>query len=235
MKNRSAIMCMLLLAPCPALASAAKPVPVPVPEAESVDQSDSKGAYAQVYYYPVAEREKQSAAGAQTDYEGDGFGISAVFPFVVGGQRLFAVADYSTIDYDEVTPSDRDDKIDEWRLGLGYQFGPRLSAYLHYNDRDNGQNGAGTRDVGSDGYAVHGVYTLPFADTPFTAYADVGYFRLENQDGIDIDGFEYWLGGLFAINARYSSFIDYRASDFDVDNGIGIKYYDFRLGLRMSF
>jgi hypothetical protein len=82
---------------------------------------------------------------------------------------------------------------------------------------------------------VHGVYTLPVQGTPFGVYADLGYFVLSNQANIDIDGFEYWLGGTYAITPQYSGFLDYRGSDFDVDNGVGIKYYDFRLGLRVHF
>ena len=215
----------VLLAATPMLAQAAVTKPTPVPGAEQSQQFQSSGAYAQVYYYPSADREATSPAGVQTDFSGDGFGVSGYFPFTVADFGLFAIGDYSMIDYDEGTGN----KIDEIRAGIGYQFGPSLSAYAHYNDRDNG-NG-----TGSDGYAVHGVYNLPFENTPFSVYADVGYFMLSNQADIDIDGFEFWVGGLYAINERFSGFLDYRASDFDVDNGATIKYYDFRTGLRVNF
>jgi hypothetical protein len=193
--------------------------------AEQAKQFRPSGAYAQVYYYPAADREVESAAGARTDFSGDGFGVSGLVPFSVGSVGLFAIGDYSMIDYDEGSGN----KLDELRAGLGYRFSDSLSAYFHYNDRDNG-NG-----TGSDGYAIHGVYTVPLQNTPFSLYADIGYFLLSNQSDVDIDGFEYWLGGAYAINSRFSGFLDYRASDFDVDNGSSIKYYDFRAGLRVNF
>lgn len=214
-------------------ATAAVPKPEPVPGKEQSQQFNPSGAYAQLYYYPAAQREKSTAAGARFDYEGDGFGISAYLPFKAGDYSLFAIADYSSIDYDDVRPAQTDSIIDELRLGLGYQFNQSWSAYLHYNDRKNSDS----TNAGSDGYAVHGVYTMPFAGTPFSAYADIGYFQLTNESDFDIDGYEFWVGGLYAINKRYTGFVDYRASDFDVDNAAktSIKYYDFRIGARMNF
>lgn len=208
----------------PAAAHAAVPRPTPVPGAEQSQRFQPSGAYVQVYYNPAADREFTSPNGLKRDVSGDGFGVSGYFPFSTSGVGLFAMGEYSMIDYDESSGG----KLDEMRLGLGYQFGSGLGAYAHYNDRDEGNN------AGSDGYAVHGVYTLPFKGSPFSVYGDAGYFMLTDQADVDIDGFEFGLGGVYAITPRFAGFLDFRSSDFDVDSGGEVKYFDFRTGLRIN-
>lgn len=228
MQKILSVLCLTSLFPLAAVA--ATPKPMPVPGAEQSGQFQSSGAYAQAYYLPASESEFTGPAGGQVDFEGDGYGVSGRFPFELAGFSLFAVGEYSTIDYDEANGVSVEGELDEWRAGLGFQFNSDLGAYVQFDDRDSGDAG------GADGYAVHGVYTLPLQDTPFSFYGDVGYFLLQGEDDGDIEGYEYTVGALYAVTPQFSGFVDYRGSDFDIeDTDSTLKYYDFRAGVRVNF
>lgn len=205
---------------CPLAAGAQEVGTVPVegqeaPAAAPAGKSMFAGAYADVYYVPTTKFEQ---GGGSVD--GDGYGVRGVLPFSPGGNLpLFLAGEYTHTKLDDV-----DQTVKNMRFGLGYRLTPMFGAYAEYASiKFNNE---------LSGLGLHG--SAAYTWNQLGVHGEIGYLMLSNDNGPDVDGFEYNLGVVYAVTSRFSALADYRMNNLSADGFPDADLNDIRVGVRIN-
>lgn len=192
--------------------------------------------YLDFYYSPTPELEFDDGSD-RLEFEGDGYGLRGAAPVA---DAVLLTAEYQKLNYDEASVAglgsgDVDIDDERWRLGIGLQA-PEQAGFqwgLYGEYLDVTLEGGG-ESFDADGFAVHVRGTL-YASAATSVYGQIGYVKLEDDEGGDADGPEYLVSGVFSLTPQLGVFVDYRLTDLEDDDGGTIKSDELRTGLRLHF
>jgi len=167
-----------------------------------------------------------SIGSVSDDVDGDGFGVRGMGR---AGERAAVRAEYQSVTYkDDNGPGEAD--IDQLRFGLGVIGASTSGVFAEYNKID-------IEDSKLDGYALHGrVAGNPSPEAQF--YADVGWARLEDENGSDWRGPEFSVGAAVGLSPAFAVLFDYRVTRLEASEDtttVEFEFTDLRVGGRLMF
>lgn len=168
------------------------------------------------FYLPNANVEiRERNTATHVDEKGDGYGAKA---FLHLSDWLMGTAEYQTVSYDNLGDADRDDL----RVGAGVGTASGSGLFGEYVSMEMGDGfGAHLRGAGMMGerLALHG---------------QLGYVQVEDDERFG--GFEFTVGGAYAILDMLGAFADYRLTNLEGSvSQRELKFRDLRVGVRYTF
>jgi hypothetical protein len=160
--------------------------------------------------------------------DADGYGVRARVN--LPGTGLFGRVQLLDEQMDDALKTD----YREQRIGGGISTGITplidLSFELEHLDLELKNN---TGKNTTDGFGVFGGVStsLPLLN----AYGRIGFMKLEDDAGMDVDGSEYTLGARISVLPFVGLFAEYRLLNLDPELGGDTDIKSFRLGASVSF
>jgi hypothetical protein len=176
-----------------------------IPAAASADGLD-------LFYMPLATLGDDEVAA-----KGDGFGAR----FEAGLDTVLVHVEYSTADYSII-----DDGIDQLRGGLGLVAGDNASLHAEYLKLDVfGEN--------VDGFGAHLQLGRPGRERA-GGYLRLGYLKLEDDFGSELDGFEYTVGARLPMGS-VQGLLEFRSTRLEDQDGFEFFLDDLHFGVTVPF
>lgn len=176
--------------------------------------------YFDAYYIPSADLSIDLEGFGSADDGGTGWGARTAVPFSATGAL---VGEYQSTDYD-----DFDVGVDQWRAGFAMFFSPTAAFIVEYADIEFDNEPA-------DGFAGHLQLGFPAGDAA-EVFARIGYAKLEDDSGEDLDGLEWSVGAIVNVNPKMAALIDYRSTTLATsDSAVEFTFDDLRIGARVPF
>ncbi len=149
--------------------------------------------------------------------KGDGFGARLEAKL----ETLLVHLEYSTADYSII-----DDGIDQLRVGVGLVTGETASLHAEYLKLD-------VLGVDVDGFGAHLQLGRP---DPRSAggYLRLGYLKLEDNFGAELDGMEYAVGARYPMGS-VQGLLEFRSTRLEDEGGLKLFLDDLHLGVTVPF
>lgn len=168
------------------------------------------------YYLPNANVEiRERNTQTNLDEKGDGYGAKA---FLHLNDWLMGTAEYQSVSYDDLADADRDDL----RAGAGVGTASGSGLFAEFVSMELG-----------DGFGAH-ARAAGLMGERLALYGQMGYVQVEDDERFG--GFEFTVGGAYAILDMLGAFADYRLTNLEGSvSQRELKLRDLRVGVRYTF
>lgn len=169
-------------------------------------------------YFNKANVEVKSAGGpgGSSDEDGDGYGVRGLVHL---NDQFMLTGEFQTLSYDNLAT---DDERTDYRVGAGYGGPSGTGLFVEYVTLED-----------AAGFGVHGRVAGSLVG-PISLHAQVGYLQLEDDERSG--GFEFSVGGAYAITDMLGVFLDYRATKQEgAETQTELTLRDIRVGARYAF
>jgi hypothetical protein len=176
-----------------------------------------------VYLLPDTNVEARvPSGGGSADEKGDGYGVRGL---VHMSDLLMITGEYQSASYDDIGGQSADRTDFRVGGGVGLPNGTGLFTEFVKIGDDDGRGGSG--------FGVHGRWAGSVIPR-LALHAQAGYVQVEDDERFG--GFEFSVGGAYAITNMLGAMIDYRVNSLEAhDSQLELKLRDLRLGVRWNF